>query len=140
MRDASQLPRPDHLGPWPAKLHGYAKKVFSIYSTGFRKVSRLQTAVLSMIERLFTHVNDIDTFLSQVLAIDSDNQPLVNPESLFELQRFTEHGAVFWPDYWKANSAREVGFHRLHSTFPCAVILKTLNSNACVAGTTGEHL
>ena len=38
VQDAEQLPRPPYLGPWPAKLHDYAKKVFSLFSSRFDQV------------------------------------------------------------------------------------------------------
>ena len=36
---------------------------------------------------------------SQVLLLDADSQPLVNPESLFELPAYRMHGSQFWPDF-----------------------------------------
>ena len=39
VQDAGQLPRPPYLGPWPAKLHDYAKKVFSLFSSRFDQVA-----------------------------------------------------------------------------------------------------
>lgn len=35
----------------------------------------------------------------EVLSLDSDNVPVVNPEFLFETERFRDTGAIFWPDY-----------------------------------------
>ena len=34
----------------------------------------------------------------QVLLLDADNVPVVDPELLFESGPYDEHGAVFWPD------------------------------------------
>ena len=36
----------------------------------------------------------------QVLLLDADSQPLLDPASLFELESFTQNGNIFWPDYW----------------------------------------
>lgn len=36
----------------------------------------------------------------QVLLLDADNLPLVNPEFLFESELFARHGHVFWPDFY----------------------------------------
>jgi len=41
----------------------------------------------------------INSSFREVLLLDADNVPLVNPEFLFESEEFREHGAVFWPDY-----------------------------------------
>jgi ADP-heptose:LPS heptosyltransferase len=36
---------------------------------------------------------------SEVLFLDADNVPCVNPEYLFESPEFEETGAIFWPDH-----------------------------------------
>jgi hypothetical protein len=36
---------------------------------------------------------------SEVLLLDADNVPVVNPEFLFDTPQFQERGAIFWPDY-----------------------------------------
>ena len=36
----------------------------------------------------------------QVLLLDADSQPLLDPASLFELDTFQKYGNIFWPDYW----------------------------------------
>ncbi|KAG7377993.1 hypothetical protein PHYPSEUDO_010703 [Phytophthora pseudosyringae] len=35
-----------------------------------------------------------------VLFLDADNVPVRDPTFLFESQEFSEHGAIFWPDFW----------------------------------------
>jgi hypothetical protein len=35
----------------------------------------------------------------EVLLLDADNVPVVNPAFLFETEEFRETGAIFWPDY-----------------------------------------
>lgn len=35
----------------------------------------------------------------EVLLLDADNVPIVDPEFLFETQEFRSTGAIFWPDY-----------------------------------------
>ncbi|RKO84746.1 mannosyltransferase putative-domain-containing protein [Blyttiomyces helicus] len=39
----------------------------------------------------------------EVLALDVDTIPIVDPTFLFELEEFKRDGAVFWPDYWKTH-------------------------------------
>lgn len=40
--------------------------------------------------------------LMQVLFLDSDNYPLLNPSSLFNADAYKKHGNLFWADYWCA--------------------------------------
>jgi len=35
----------------------------------------------------------------EVLLLDADNVPVVNPEFLFQTQPYRQTGAIFWPDY-----------------------------------------
>ncbi|HEY8750123.1 MAG TPA: hypothetical protein VIM11_19215 [Tepidisphaeraceae bacterium] len=35
----------------------------------------------------------------EVLFLDADNVPVLNPESLFTSKEYKEHGAIFWPCY-----------------------------------------
>lgn len=44
----------------------------------------------------------------QVLFLDADNVPLVNPEFLFEIPQFKDIGAVFWPDFRNLQSDRAI--------------------------------
>lgn len=37
----------------------------------------------------------------QVLLLDADSMPVVNPEFLFSSPQFEATGALFWPDFWK---------------------------------------
>lgn len=37
---------------------------------------------------------------TEVLLLDVDNLPLINPEALFEDPMFAAAGNLFWPDYW----------------------------------------
>jgi hypothetical protein len=46
----------------------------------------------------------------QVLVLDSDSLPLVNPETLFESTSYKKHGNLFWPDYWDANVGNQPGW------------------------------
>ena len=57
----------------------------------------------------------------QVLLLDADCQPLRQPETLFSLPAYREHGNAFWRDYWTANAAAEVC---LKPAFSSAFILK----------------
>lgn len=59
-------------GKFPArKLGGWELKAFSICYSGFR----------------------------EVLLLDADNVPVVNPEYLFDAAPYRETGAIFWPDF-----------------------------------------
>lgn len=41
----------------------------------------------------------------EVLLLDSDCIPLINPEELFSAEPFTSTGFVGWPDFWKGTEA-----------------------------------
>jgi hypothetical protein len=43
----------------------------------------------------------------EVLLLDSDNVPVLNPEFLFDTPEFRETGAIFWPDYRRMPAERE---------------------------------
>ncbi|GAB4823069.1 hypothetical protein N2152v2_010115 [Parachlorella kessleri] len=79
--DASQLPYPSYhrplLGPQEFSWeNGYKIKVFSIYAAPYR----------------------------EVLYLDSDSMPLLDPTFLFDLQQYRQHGNLYWPDSfaWEA--------------------------------------
>ena len=40
----------------------------------------------------------------EILLLDADNVPVVNPEFLFDAPQFRAAGAVFWPDYQRAGN------------------------------------
>src|SRR5437016_7277353 len=42
----------------------------------------------------------------EVLLLDADNVPVVNPEFLFETRQFRSSGAVFWPDFDKPKNEK----------------------------------
>ena len=44
----------------------------------------------------------------EVLLLDADNVPIVNPEFLFESPQFKETGAIFWPDYHRLEPSRSI--------------------------------
>jgi hypothetical protein len=46
----------------------------------------------------------------EVLLLDADNVPVVNPEFLFDTPQFRNSGAIFWPDYqpWPSRRALPV--------------------------------
>ncbi len=35
----------------------------------------------------------------EVIFLDADNVPLIDPELLFETEEYRRHGAIFWPDF-----------------------------------------
>lgn len=44
----------------------------------------------------------------EVLSLDADNVPIVDPTFLFETPEFTETGAIFWPDYGRLKRSRPI--------------------------------
>jgi alpha 1,2-mannosyltransferase len=40
----------------------------------------------------------------EVLYLDADNIPVMNPEFLFQSSGYKEFGAMFWPDFWQTDS------------------------------------
>lgn len=44
----------------------------------------------------------------EVLLLDADNVPVVDPEYLFDTPRYLETGALFWPDYGRLAPGREI--------------------------------
>jgi hypothetical protein len=44
----------------------------------------------------------------QVLLLDADNVPVVDPEFLFDTPQFAEHGAIFWPDFGRLAATRKI--------------------------------
>lgn len=43
----------------------------------------------------------IQSSFREVLFLDADNMCVKNPDTLFSMPQYLEHGAVFWPDYWR---------------------------------------
>jgi len=48
----------------------------------------------------------------EVLLLDADNVPVVNPEFLFNTPQFRATGAIFWPDYPQAASQKSLAIWR----------------------------
>lgn len=44
----------------------------------------------------------------EVLLIDADNVPVVDPSFLFQTPEYAQHGAIFWPDYGRLEPTREI--------------------------------
>jgi hypothetical protein len=44
----------------------------------------------------------------EVLLLDADNVPVVNPEYLFETPNFRETGGIFWPDFGRLEPERPI--------------------------------
>lgn len=44
----------------------------------------------------------------EILLLDADNVPLVNPEFLFETPQYRKTGAIFWPDFNRLGSDRAI--------------------------------
>lgn len=44
----------------------------------------------------------------EVLFLDADNIPLIDPSILFSHSGYLEHGAMFWPDYWKTEATNPI--------------------------------
>lgn len=65
-RDATHLPYPSHHKP--ADIEGYALKAFALYATSF----------------------------TEVILLDADNLPVMNPALLFESPEYKLYGSMFW--------------------------------------------
>ena len=37
----------------------------------------------------------------EVLFLDADSMPIMNPDFIFDSDVYKENGAILWPDYWK---------------------------------------
>jgi len=71
--DGSAVKYPSHHKQMDTTVTGYAAKVYALcYVTSF----------------------------DQVLLLDADNLPLIDPSDLFQAPEFLQHGSMFWPDYW----------------------------------------
>ena len=46
--------------------------------------------------------------IQEVLFLDADSFPMVDPAQLFTSDAFAKSGAVFWQDYWDPSAAPEV--------------------------------
>jgi hypothetical protein len=44
----------------------------------------------------------------QILYLDADNLPIVDPTFLFDEVPYCDHGAIFWPDYKRLDSERSI--------------------------------
>eukprot|EP00198_Chlamydomonas_reinhardtii_P010964 XP_001700301.1 predicted protein [Chlamydomonas reinhardtii] len=44
----------------------------------------------------------------EVLMVDADSLPLLDPNTLFEDPRFQAHGSLFWPDAWTGQASRGI--------------------------------
>lgn len=44
----------------------------------------------------------------EVVFLDADNVPLIDPQALFESPEYREDGAIFWPDYGRLAPSREI--------------------------------
>ncbi len=50
----------------------------------------------------------IQSPFQEVLFLDADNVPVVNPEFLFQTHQFKKAGAIFWPDYGRLTRSRNI--------------------------------
>lgn len=78
-RDATTLPYPSHHKP--ANIRGYALKAFALYATSF----------------------------TEVILLDADNLPVLNPALLFDTPEYQLHGNMFWPDLFALPLSRVSG-------------------------------
>ncbi|CAL8574348.1 mannosyltransferase [Xanthoria parietina] len=42
---------------------------------------------------------------AEVLYLDADSMPVVNPDPIFESPAYVDTGAILWPDYWQATES-----------------------------------
>ncbi|KAI7879378.1 hypothetical protein K492DRAFT_178835 [Lichtheimia hyalospora FSU 10163] len=50
----------------------------------------------------------INSRFQEVLYLDSDNSPAINPTFLFDTKGYRETGALFWPDFWKTHTENSI--------------------------------
>ncbi|KAJ1565839.1 hypothetical protein HK096_008993 [Nowakowskiella sp. JEL0078] len=50
----------------------------------------------------------INCGFEEVLALDSDSVPVMDPGFLFDTPEYLRDGSIFWPDYWKTHSDNPV--------------------------------
>ncbi len=50
----------------------------------------------------------IHSRFAEVLLLDADNVPVVDPTFLFDAPAYRQHGAVFWPDYGRLGRDRPI--------------------------------
>lgn len=50
----------------------------------------------------------INSDFQHVLFLDSDNIPTRDPSFLFNTVEYKQHGAIFWPDFWKTASENKI--------------------------------
>jgi len=50
----------------------------------------------------------IHSTFEEVVALDADNVPLVDPAFLFDTPQYARWGAIFWPDYGRLEQSRPV--------------------------------
>jgi len=50
----------------------------------------------------------IHSAFAEVIALDADNVPLVDPSFLFDAPEYTRYGAIFWPDYGRLEESRPI--------------------------------
>lgn len=65
-RDATLVPYPSHHKA--ADVRGYALKAFALYATSF----------------------------TEVILLDADNLPVLDPALLFQSPEYKLHGSIFW--------------------------------------------
>jgi hypothetical protein len=44
----------------------------------------------------------------EILLLDADNVPVVDPTFLFDTPEYRVHGAIFWPDYGRLSESRQI--------------------------------
>ena len=50
----------------------------------------------------------IHSSFEEIIFLDADNVPVVNPEFLFDTPQYQETGAIFWPDYLRLAKNRPI--------------------------------
>ena len=50
----------------------------------------------------------IHSRFKEVLLLDADNVPIIDPEFLFEVWQYKEKGAIFWPDFGRLGPERTI--------------------------------
>jgi len=103
-RFGSQLPMEIHF--WGDEFPLPAQKEMALLwpRMYFNDLSKPSNILKSSNDNFF-HVNYqlktaavLNARFAEVLLLDSDNIPTIDPESLFESETYKEYGTIFWPD------------------------------------------
>lgn len=89
----------EYLAEFPDLLFNDLSKADNIIPTGFnRYIANFQFKTAAVLNSRF----------AEVLLLDSDNIPVLDPELLFESDTYKEFGSIFWPDIARTRPANPI--------------------------------